>query len=234
MLSLTPFAVRSHLWSVVLFCVLPIGLLAADEPSQQCFSIEFFYDSGQNEAAELQAKLREFAAQRGGLILHFRDLNESPDVRTRLDEIAKHFRLADVKLPAVYGMKYVAADIQSPDQLETRLNEILRMTAYVRNGCPHCAATKAFLAKYGSRYPALEIVYKEVITSQAANQEMQGIVRRYGQRAASLPVIHYCNGLTIGFDRESTTGKQILQTLDYWSRSCASQKKSSAETVNAN
>ncbi|TWT35075.1 hypothetical protein KOR42_52230 [Thalassoglobus neptunius] len=234
MLSLMPIAARSGLWSAVFFFVLPIGVLAAEAPLHQCFSIEFFYDSEKNEATELQAKLQEFADQRGGLILHFRDLHDSPEVKTRLDEIAKHFRLADVKLPAVYGMKHIVADVQSPDQLNSRLNEILRMTAYVRYGCPHCAATKAFLAKYGSRYPALEIVYKEVITSQAANQEMQGLVRRYGQRAASLPVIHYCNGLTIGFDRESTTGKKILQTLDYWSRSCASQKKSSASNVNAN
>ena len=190
------------------------------QENTQCFSIEFFYDSSVDDALELREKLENYADARSGLILHFRDQNEDESVKKRIDEIAKHFRLAEVKLPAMYGLKHIIADLKSPEQLESRLDEILTMTAYVRNGCPHCAATKAFLGKYGSRYPGLKIVYKEVITNQSYNREMQSVVRRYRQSAASLPVIHYCNGVTIGFDRESTTGRRILQTLDYWSRAC--------------
>lgn len=191
----------------------------------QCFSIEFFYDSSVDDAAELRSSLESFAKERTGLSLRIRDVNEDDAVQKRIDVIAKHFRMPSMKLPAIYGLKNVIADIKTEEQLHKRLKEILRMTAYVRNGCPHCRDTKAFLAKYRSRYPALEIKYREVITDASANREMQAVVRRYRRSAASLPVIHYCNGLTIGFDREATTGKRILQTLDYWSNACQSEKK---------
>ena len=210
--------------AALLICLSTSSALA--QQATQCFSIEFFYDSSVSDAQELRTALEEFSGERTGLILHVLDVNQNEKVQQRVAEISKHFRLNEIKLPAIYGMKNVIADLQTTDQMRSRLKEILTLTAYVRNGCPHCRDAKAFLGKYGSRYPALEIVYKEVITSQAANQEMQTVVRRYQQRAASLPVIHYCNGLTIGYDRDTTTGRKILETLDYWSRACPAQKKS--------
>ena len=190
----------------------------------QCFSLEFFYDSKTDDAAQLRAALDEFAARRTGLKLHFRDVNEDEDVRKRIDQIAKYFRLSELKLPAIYGLKNVLADLKTKKQLQDRLEQILTLTAYVRNGCPHCRAAKTFFNRYGSRYPALKIVYREVFTDPRANDDMQKLTRRYRQQAASLPVIHYCNGLTIGFDRDSTTGRRIRQTLDYWSLSCSVNK----------
>ncbi len=195
------------------------------QQNTQCFSIEFFYDSNVNDAAELRSGLESFAKERSGLVVHVRDVNDDEASQKRVNVIAKHFRISSMKLPAIYGLKNVIADIKTEEQLRKRLKEILLLTAYVRNGCPHCRDTKAFLAKYRSRYPALEIKYREVITDASANREMQAVVRRYQRSAASLPVIHYCNGLTIGFDREATTGKRILQTLDYWSNACQSEKK---------
>jgi len=191
----------------------------------QCFTLEFFYDSGVDDAAELRAALEEFAAKRTGLRLHFRDLHESDETRKRIDEIAKYFGMAEVKLPAVYGLKNVLADLSTKEQLQNRLKQVLTLTAYVRNGCPHCRAAKEFFSKYGSRYPALKIVHREVVTDRTARDEMDALTRRYKRQAVSLPVVHYCNGLTIGFDRDSTTGRRILQTLDYWSRACPAEKK---------
>lgn len=204
--------------------LLSVSELQAQETTQ-CFSIEFFYDSSVDEVEEIRAALAKFAEDRTGLLVRLRDTQSDEAVEKRLDQIAQHFRLKEVQLPAVYGMNHVVAGIESEEQLERRLSEILRLTAYVRNGCPHCRAAKEFLGKYGQRYPALEIVYKEVITDAAANREMQQVVSRYRRSAASLPVIHYCNDLTIGFDRESTTGRTVMQKLDYWSRACEAQKK---------
>ncbi len=212
---------------VATVAILAIGTASQTVQAQQtqCFSIEFFYDSSVNDAAELRSSLESFAKDRTGLVLHIRDVNEDNAVQERINVIAKHFRMSSIKLPAIYGLKNVIADIKSKEQLQNRLKEILRLTAYVRKGCPHCRDAKAFLAKYRSRYPALEIRYREVITDATANREMQAVVRRYRRQAASLPVIHYCNGITIGFDREATTGRRILQTLDYWSNACQPEKK---------
>lgn len=209
---------------LVIFAQLTATKQVVAEGDSQCISIEFFYDSETNDAADLRSSLEQFAETREGLLPNFRDLNKNENVQQRLEQIAKHFGLTEIKLPAMYGMNHIIANVETEQQLESRLKEVLQLTAYIRNGCPHCAAAKSFLGKYAQRYPAIKIVYKEVITDPAANQEMQAIVQRYRQRAASLPVIHYCNSINIGFDREATTGKKILQTLDYWSRSCAEKK----------
>lgn len=191
----------------------------------QCFWLEFFYDSGVDDAVELRSALERFAAKRTGLSLHFRDVHESQEVQKRIDKIAKYFGLKEIKLPAIYGLNSVLVDLTTREQLRSRLDQILTLTAYVRNGCPHCRAAKAFFSRYGSRYPALKIVYREVLSDRTARNEMDELTRRYRRQAASLPVMYYCNGLTIGFDRDSTTGRRILQTLDFWSQSCAAKKK---------
>ena len=191
----------------------------------RCFSLEFFYDSGVDDAVELQLALVEFAAKRTGLRLHFRDVRESEEMRKRVDEIAKYFRLPEVKLPAIYGLKNVLMDLTTREQIQTRLEQILTLTAYVQNGCPHCRAARVFFSKHGSRYPALKIIYREVVTDRTARDDMDELTRRYRRTAASLPVVHYCNGLTIGFDRESTTGRRIMQTLDFWSKACSTENR---------
>ena len=171
------------------------------------------------------AALKEFAANRTGIALHFRDVHDNMDAKKRIDEIAKYFQLPEVKLPAIYGLKNVMADLTTIKQLQNCLEKILTLTGHVRGGCPHCSAARAFFSKYESRYPALKVVYREVVTDRTAKDEMEELTCRYKQQAASLPVVHYCNGLTIGFDRDSTTGQRILQTLDYWSKACPAEKK---------
>ena len=118
--------------AATLFCAASDVLPSAQHV--QCFTLEFFYDSGVNDAAELQAALKEFAANRTGITLHFRDVHESEEARKRIDTIAKYFRLPEVKLPAIYGLNNLLSELTTKEQLQSRLNQILTLTAYVRNG----------------------------------------------------------------------------------------------------
>jgi len=201
------------------------ALLEAQDEKVQCFTLEFFYDSTSEASAGLKGAFTTYGDEHPGLKLFYRDIHENEEGQKRLNELKDYFKLKEVALPAVYGLKNLAIGLDSTEKLNYKLDEILTLTAYVRNGCPHCKAAKEFLAKYGSRYPALKIVYREVTTDRTASQEMAEVVRRYQQRAASLPVIHYCNGINIGFSTERTTGVKILKTLDYWSEGCVLEKK---------
>lgn len=195
--------------------------------AQQCFSLEFFYDSSVSDSDDLRTSLQQLVDRRGGIRLYFRDVHHDSDSQQRLDSVRQYFQLENIELPALYGLRQVAGGIRSQDRLLSRVDQILTMTAWVRSGCPHCRAAKAFLSRQASRYPALKIDYREVTSSPTARQEMQRVVERYQQKASSLPVLHYCNGVSIGFDRASTTGRRIQQTLDYWSRPCDREKKKS-------
>lgn len=220
--SRSPYGV---LLIAVVLCLESVASLSAQERQYQCFKIEYFFDSSDSDSASQKAEIENYAEQRPGLKLYFRDIREDEKYQTRLKELEDYFGLKERSLPAVYGLKYLATGIDTKEKMKRRLDEILTLTAYIRNDCPHCRDAKVFLTKYGSRYPALKIVYKEVIRNPAYNNEMREVARRYRQGAASLPVIHYCNGVSVGFGTESTTGRKILQTLDYWSESCSLDQK---------
>ena len=220
------FLIFAKLLAIAFWLILGAAATAPGQERQvQCFMLEFFYDSSDEASAKLKQAFLDYGEKRPGLKLHFRDVHENETGQKRLKEISDYFRAENVSLPAVYGLKNFASGIDSPKKLYDQLNKMLTMTAFVRNGCPHCRDAKAFLNKYADRYPALQIVYREVTTDPNASNDMKAIVRRYQQGAASLPVIHFCNGLSIGFNTESTTGRKILQTLDYWSEGCTIQKK---------
>ncbi|WP_197534735.1 glutaredoxin domain-containing protein [Symmachiella dynata] len=178
-----------------------------------------------DEAAELRAALEEFATKRAGLRIYFRDLHNSKKTQEKAAKIAKYFGVAEMKLPAIYGLNNLLTDLSIKAQQQKRLERILTLTVYVRSGCPHCAAAKEFLGKYGSRYPALKIVHQDVVADSKAREELDALIRRHKPQAASLPVVHYCNELSVGFDHDTTTGRQILQKLDLWSKPCPAVKK---------
>lgn len=201
-----------------------IGLAGGADAADRCFFIEFMYDSAVDDAAELREALDEYAAQRGGVKVIVRDVQEESH-HERAEAIRKYFRLDALAYPAVYGANHVASGLETEQQLRDKLDGFLTMTAFVRNGCPHCRDTKAFLAKYQSNYPALRVVYREVTTDRTARSDMQAVVRRYKQSATSLPVLHFCNQVTVGFDSESRMGRRILQKLEAWVLTCPEQKK---------
>jgi len=215
---------------LVAFTAILIGVLGeesvhAEDEKVQLFMLEMFYDSTSENSESMRAAFEKYGEDHPGVKLYFRDVHENEEGQKRLDEMQSYFKLKEVTLPALYGLKYFADNIDSVEKLNAKLDEMLTLTAYVRNGCPHCKAAKEFLTKYGSRYPALKIVYREVTTDKTASQEMRDVARRYSQRAASLPLLHYCNGVSIGYSTERTTGVKILKTLDYWSEGGVIEKK---------
>lgn len=220
--SRIPFGV---LLLAVFLCLAAGSSLTAQVRQFQCFKIEYFFDSSDTASVDLRADLENYAEQRPGLKLYFRDVHEDEKYQKRLKELEDYFGLKKRSLPAIYGLKYFVTGIETKEKLKQRLDSMLTLTAYIRNSCPHCRDAKAFLTKYGGRYPALKIVYKEVTVNPAYKNEMRGIAQRYRKQAVSLPVIHYCNGVTVGFGTESTTGRRILQTLDYWSEAGTLEQK---------
>ncbi|WP_339911494.1 hypothetical protein [Symmachiella dynata] len=224
--------IRRYVWLIAVaatvLCAASSDLPAQPARQLRCFPLDFFYDSGVDEAAELRAALEEFATKRAGLRIYFRDLHENKKTQEKAEKIAKYFGIAEMKLPAIYGLNNLLANLSTKEQQQKRLERVLTLTAYVRSGCPHCGAAKEFLNKSGSRYPALKIVYQDVVADSTARDELDAVIRRYKQQAASLPVLHFCNELTVGFDHDTTTGRQILQKLDLWSKPCPALKKNPA------
>lgn len=213
-----------------LICAIALTLCApntshAQQRKVQCFMLELFYDSTDDSSQAIKEAFTNYGEDHVGVKLYFRDVNDNEKGQKRLKDLQDYFKIKDLKLPAVYGLKTFESGLDSEQELKQKIDRMLTLTAFVRNGCPHCRAAKAFFRKYGSRYPGLKIVYREVTTDRTANSDMNKVLNRYRRGARSLPVIHYCNDVTIGYSTDRTTGARILKKLDYWSEGCTLEKK---------
>jgi len=178
--------------------------------------IELFLDSQVSSHVDVREIVEEFVEQRGAIRLHVLDVSgdNQEAVSARLQSIGQHFRIHQPQLPFVYGCNaYVAganADVHS------RLVSMFRIDVFVRAGCTRCARGKAFLKEMMVDYPAFEVKYHDLVNSSAARNDLNTLVSKYKQAAASVPVFHMCNKLTVGFDQPATTGARLRKQLDYW------------------
>jgi glutaredoxin len=84
--------------------------------------------------------------------------------------------------------------------------------AFVREGCPHCAAAEEFLAQLGKERPELSISIRDVQKDAAAMQRLQDLVREHGG-AARVPAIYVGGQLIVGFSESANTGQLIRSAL---------------------
>lgn len=83
------------------------------------------------------------------------------------------------------------------------------ITAFVRAGCPHCAAAKTYLHDLQARHPDLKVAYRDVQTDPEAFQHLAELNRRNGIDRLGVPSLAICDQLLVGFDRPETTGAAI-------------------------
>ncbi|HEY0665308.1 MAG TPA: glutaredoxin [Gallionella sp.] len=82
---------------------------------------------------------------------------------------------------------------------------------YVREGCPHCARAKEFLAKLQHEQPGLRIVIRDVMRDREAQESLKHIAAEHGV-PARVPAILVGGQLIIGYSDEAGTG-QIIRNL---------------------
>ncbi len=181
----------------------------------RCFAIEV-YDSGPSDVRGwAEAALKD----RTGVTLRVFDVNDE-EGRQRHEAICKHFRLDTSTLPLVYGCAQYVANPKDEASLKRKLDEMLTMTVFVRAGCPRCAAAKAHLQKVQRKYPALKIVYHDVVSDRTATSRMEEVARRYRKSAVSVPVYHFCDQVHVGWDSEAGQGRRVETALEKWAPAC--------------
>lgn len=227
-----PFRGRGS-WHLFVIGLLLVGMgRPAVAQEQRCFTAEVFVsDAVSNERCDEAVSWIENYATKGGLRVYRQDATSDEKAAERFERVRKHFRLSETSVPLVYvaGQAFVAPT--TSDQFERRFRDALTMTVFVRNGCPRCARAKSFLPSVQRRYPALRLVYREITTDRYASSDLEKLSRTYGQRAVSVPVFHFCQQMVVGFDREETSGKSLLQKLDYWTHRCRQDDVSFLESA---
>ncbi len=85
--------------------------------------------------------------------------------------------------------------------------------AFVREGCPHCAAAEEFLAKLQKEQPALSIVVRDVTKEPAAMERLKELAREHKAGGARVPAILAGGQLIIGYSEDASTDKLIRSAL---------------------
>jgi glutaredoxin len=88
------------------------------------------------------------------------------------------------------------------------------IVVYVRDGCPHCADAKAFLADLATRRADLQVVLRPVDTDAGAREELAALSREAGVWPPGVPTFVVGGFVLIGFDDAEHTGRDLIALLD--------------------
>jgi glutaredoxin len=197
-----------------------MALLAADEPERRCIVIDVYLHGGVAEERAAIDAVGEFAAARRGVVIHEHDLDAADAPREKLAALAEKLKFDPAATPVVYGCNRVVSGIRAPAVISERLRAMCEITLYTRPGCPRCAAAKAWLPAAAARHPGFAVAYVDLVTDAAGRTALAELVKRHGVGGASIPVLHVCNAVVVGFDQAATTGARIEKLLARWTSEC--------------
>lgn len=83
------------------------------------------------------------------------------------------------------------------------------LEVFVRDGCPHCADAKVFLAKLAREMPQLQIVYRPVDEEPAAREALVRRSREAGVWPPGVPTFVYEGRVVVGFGDAANSGPAI-------------------------
>lgn len=87
------------------------------------------------------------------------------------------------------------------------------MEVFVREGCPHCANAKKWLAELTAKQPQLHIQIADVMESPPARDRFLALSKEHGVERPGVPAFFICGEFIVGFGYEAGTDQQILSAL---------------------
>lgn len=114
------------------------------------------------------------------------------------------FAAAEISPPAsIPTQQFVPANVARPPDIEV----------FVREGCPHCARAKEFLAVLQREQPQLTVVIRDVGRDPAAMQRLQSMAASQPAGSARVPAFALGGQLIVGFSDAASSGQLIRDTL---------------------
>ena len=88
------------------------------------------------------------------------------------------------------------------------------LVVYVRDGCPHCADAKQFLAQLARERPQLRVSLRAVDQDAAARDELIALSRSAGVWPPGVPTFALDGRLLVGFGDPAESGPALLAWID--------------------
>lgn len=197
----------------------------ANAPVARDVLIEVYYRPGVDRDESILEEVKRFAGSRRGIQSVARDVNENDRNRQRLSKIAAHYKADVAAGPVVYGCNQLLFGAALDANLQESLGAMVRVDLYTRIGCDRCRAAKEQLPKLLEQFPGFELRIREITRDAAARTELQELSRKHAAGGTSVPVLHYCNQLLVGFDASSSTPERLFRQLQHWTVETAPRKQ---------
>jgi glutaredoxin len=92
-------------------------------------------------------------------------------------------------------------------------NEATELVVYVREGCPHCAHAKAFLAAQQQHRPSLKVRYRWVDREPEAARELEALFEAAGAWPPGVPTFVRGERMLVGFDNAVGADGSLLALI---------------------
>lgn len=171
--------------------------------------IELFYRSDSDQSLKSKQFLEELQKRRPGIDVKAYDLlNDKPQLK-RMLELTKQFGHEKPGLPSIYLCNTLQLGFRDAQSTGAQIEDLLTINAYIRPGCKHCKAGKKFLNSMVLRYPAVRVVYHDVIADVNARNEVQQLANLYRVQIPSFPCIRAAGRLFVGYQTDEISGSRI-------------------------
>ncbi|MCP9815166.1 glutaredoxin family protein [Synechococcus sp. GreenBA-s] len=88
------------------------------------------------------------------------------------------------------------------------------LQVFVREGCPHCAAAKAFLPELRRQRPEIRVRLRPLDSDPAAIDDLLRYSRQAGIQAPGVPTFVLEDQVLVGFNGAEGRGKELLALID--------------------
>jgi hypothetical protein len=191
----------------------------------RCAVLEVFVRGDAERSQEAKDFIEKTYGDRKHLRLAVRDVTEDEAALDRFYKLADHFKIEKPGLPAFYasGVFEMGWDEKITPK---RLEEALTVEVFVRQGCPRCAAARPLIFdRLAKRYPGYKFVAQDIAVSAEARSRLEEVTQRYHVQAASVPALHFCGQVKVGFLDADTSYKQWDDVLKAVTVACPPEKK---------
>lgn len=170
--------------------------------------LEVFVRGDTERSRESRKSIEETYRDRAGLSIVYRDVTTNDKELARFWKLADHFKIAKPQLPAFYVSGRFESGWNSAST-PVRLEELLTVEVFTRQGCPRCAEAKPVLFQtLAHRYPAYRFIEQDVGVTEQARKRLAELSQRYQVQATSVPAVHLCGRLMVGFTDAATSLQQ--------------------------
>lgn len=182
---------------------------SAPRTESVCFPIEVFTRDNCRQCEQAQKFLDELSRRRPNVRVTYHDVVQDSAALKRLHALSRQFGIQTVGVPGILVCNQFSVGYRDDQTTGRRLEELLTIEIFAREGCPHCAKAKEFFADLERRYPGLPVRIHDVFKETGARNRMQELADRHRVQVPNLPMISIYGRAIVGFNDAKSTGREI-------------------------